>query len=412
MELPINPAAPRLLHIDINSCFATATQQAFIHLRGKPLGIAAYETPRAIILAPSMEAKEFGVAVGMRVSDARQLCPHIVIRTPDTGLIRDVHNKFRAVCETFAPTVIPKSIDEMLIDFSDMNHLVPQDLSDVAQELKHRIRSDVGEWIRCSVGIGTNRFLAKLAAGIQKPDGLVLLNVNNLLDAYGSISLLDIPGINMRYKSRLYTAGVTTPLEFFHASSQKLRHQVFKSINGYQWYQRLRGWEVDGIEFKRRTFGQQYSLGNKTNDLVKLQQLLLKLTEKMGRRLRRRGYAARGVHVACWHTDGSHWKASVRSDHAIATTLELYRCGLIALQRRPCKPLVRLLSVHCYDLVVTDVIQEPLIRDIAKTRAVSKALDDINDRYGEYTVTLARMIAMDHTVVDRIAFGTAGIVGR
>lgn len=409
MELPINRALPHLMHIDLNSCFATVAQQAYSRLRGKPLVVAAYETPRAIILAPSIEAKRFGIKTGMPVYEAQKLCPAIIIRQPDVGLIRDVHEKFYAICTTYAPDVSPKSIDEFVVDFSTMGRVEKRELPAIGGEIKRRLRQEVGDWLLCNVGIAPNRFLAKTAAGLHKPDGLDVITHENLLAVYHSLTLLDLPGINVRYQARLNTHRIFTPLDFFHASALTLKKQVFQSIVGWLWYQRLRGWEVDHVDFQRKTYGQQYALGKKTNDPRQLSRLLMKLCEKMGRRLRRAGCVSHGIHVGCRQADGTYWHTGKKTHGALYTTAELYREAQYILNERPKEPVVTQLSVHCYDLEQSSATQQSLFDLSDKRRAVADALDNINDRYGEFTIAPARMLDMDDLILDRIAFGKGGL---
>ena len=106
------------MHVDLNSCFATAEQQAYPHLRGKPLVIAAYKTDHGCILSPSIEAKKLGIKTGMKVFEAKQICPNVIIRDTNTDMVRDVNLKFMKIFEDYSPCVIPKSIDEAIIDFS------------------------------------------------------------------------------------------------------------------------------------------------------------------------------------------------------------------------------------------------------------------------------------------------------
>jgi nucleotidyltransferase/DNA polymerase involved in DNA repair len=106
-----------------------------------------------------------------------------------------------------------------------------------------------------------------------------------VLSVYELVSLLDLNGINTKNQARLNTAGIFTPIEFFHASVDTLKRQVFQSIAGYYWYVRLRGHEIDQIDFERKSFGNTYALGKQTNDPRELAKLLMKLCEKTGRRV-------------------------------------------------------------------------------------------------------------------------------
>lgn len=392
------------MHIDLNSCFATIEQQANFHLRGKPLVIAAYASPGGCVIAPSIEAKRLGIKVGMTVREAKLICKEVIVRDPDPALVRDVHLKFRKICRDYSSIVIPKSIDEIVIDFQGVT-VFNQDLITIGQEIKKRIRKEIGEWISCNIGIGTNRFLAKLAASLHKPDGLDMINHQNLREVYASVKLIDLNGINTRFEARLNANGIFTPLEFLAAKEAFLREQVFKSIVGYYWYLRLRGFEIDDVEFKRKSFGQEYALGEKTADRKKLSRLIMKLCEKMGRRLRRSGQAAQGIHLGIVYTDGSYWHRAKKFRTSLFTTQDLFTKALWIFNQQPDRKLVAKLAVSCFDLVPAKSLQESLFDFFDKKIKVSLAMDIINDRYGEYVITPALMMGMKDLVVDRVAFG-------
>jgi DNA polymerase-4 len=213
MPLPINRNQPLIMHVDLNSCFATIEQQANPLFRGKPLVVAAYNTPGGCVVAPSIEAKRFGIKTGMTVRDAKLLYPGVIVRPPDPPKYRAVHLQFRKIFTDYSPAVSPKSIDEAVIDFTDTYALYKRSLIDIGKEIKRRFREEIGEWMRCSIGIGTNRFLAKLAASLKKPDGLTVIDHTNVLSVYNQVGLLDLNGINTKYQARLNAAGIFTPME-------------------------------------------------------------------------------------------------------------------------------------------------------------------------------------------------------
>ena len=179
MEMQINHNKPTLMHIDLNSCFATVEQQANPLLRGKPVAVAAYTSPAGCILAPSYEAKRLGIKVGMRVRDAKLLCKDLIVMMPDPPKYRDVHLKLRNLFREYSPHVVPKSIDEAVLDFKGTTSFA-RGLTNIGHEIKQRIRKEIGEWLSVNVGISTNRFLAKLAASLHKPDGLDVITSENI----------------------------------------------------------------------------------------------------------------------------------------------------------------------------------------------------------------------------------------
>ena len=406
MELQINRNNPMIMHIDLNSCFATVEQQANMHLRGKPIVVAAYATPSGCVVSPSIEAKRFGIKVGMTVRDARLLCKDVAVRTPDPPLVRDVHIKFKKIFKDYSPNVYPRSIDEAVIDFTDMESYLNRSLIEIGREIKQRLRSEIGEWISCSIGIGTNRFLAKTAASLKKPDGLEVITDKNLRDIYKRLNLVDLCGINKRFEARLNAQGIFTPLEFLDAPLPLLKNQVFQSIVGYYWYLRLRGWEIDDVIFARKSYGQDYALGKATKDPHEIAQIMMKLCEKMGRRLRKAGKAALGIHVACLYIDGTFWHRGRKFQTEMLTTFELYRKALYVFNQQPERKTVAKLSVSCYDLIPSKKSQASLFDfPEEKERKVSVALDAINDKYGEYVITPGLLLGMKDLVIDRIAFG-------
>lgn len=407
MDLPFNANKPTIMHIDLDSCFATITQQAYIHLRGKPLVVAAYATPYGCVLSPSIEAKRFGIKTGMTVRQAQLLCPDVIARVPDPPMIRDVHQKFKKIFNDYSPSVTPKSIDEAIIDFTGLESFLKRDLVSIGQEIKLRMRREIGEWISGTVGIGANRFHAKTAASFNKPDGLFVISPHNIREVFSKMTLTDINGINVRYQARLNMYGIFTPLQFLDSPLDVLQKQVFKSVGGYYWYLRLRGWEIDAIDFQRKSYGQDYALGKFTTDPAELSAILMKLCEKMGRRLRKAGKAAEGVHIACVFSDFTHWHIGRRVERQLYTSQELYKHIQRLFNGRPEKDkAVRKLAVSCYDLVPCAKSQMTLFdTEPDRSHELSDALDKINDRYGEYVITPALMLSAKDLIEDRIAFG-------
>ncbi|KKR72240.1 MAG: DNA-directed DNA polymerase [Candidatus Roizmanbacteria bacterium GW2011_GWB1_40_7] len=394
-----------IVHIDLNSCFATSMQQAYFHLRGKPVVAAAYETDRGCVLSPSIEAKTYGIKTGMRVFEARKLCPNLIVRMTETGLVRDIHLKFKKICQEYTPLVSPLSIDEMVLNFSPVGKIQEKTLVELGREIKQRIKYEIGDWMRCNVGISLSRFLAKVAAGLHKPDGLDVIAKRDIPEIFKSLTLIDLPGINIRYQARLNAADIFTPLDLYNASALKLKKQAFRSINGYYWYARMRGIEVDGVDWQRKSYGQDYALQKKTDDPKEIEKLLMKLCEKMGRRLRRAGYGAQGIHVGCLYADHTYWNHGRKLSHVMYTTKDLFSEALRNLKEQTEKKVLIKLMVRCFDLLPGVSSQISLFDRENKQGKVADALDILNDKYGEFTVVPALMMDMNDTVLDRIAFG-------
>lgn len=411
IEVGLNRSRPLIMHVDLNSCFAIIEQQANPLLRGHPVGVAAYDTPRGIILAASYDAKARGVKVGTSVAEARILCPGIVILMPDPDKYFDAHARFRKVLLKYTSSITPKSVDEFVIDFSGSPAIRNgKSLEDIGRQIKQDVLESLGEYVTINVGIGPNRFLAKLAAGLNKPDGMDLINADNLRETYAKLDLIDLPGINYRYSARLNLAGIYTPLEFLDTPMPKLKHQVFHSINGFYWYLRLRGHEVDNENFGRKSFGQQYAIGHKTKDKQELARLLMKLCEKAGRRLRRDGYNAGGIYLWLAFADRTYWSKRQKTASPLYSTLDIFRAANRLLDEVAIPAAATNIGVTVYGLNSIEPYQLGLFdHQRLDSRSLAEAADRINDRYGEYTLIPALMANMEDVIIKRVAFGQKSV---
>ncbi len=408
MHLGLNKDEPLIMHIDLNSCFATIEQQANRLIRDKPVGVAAYDSPGGIILAASYEAKALGIKLGTRVGEARAICPKIFITTPDPEKYREAHRKFKQVLLDYTDEVVPKSIDEFVIDFrSSMHRLQGRTLESIGYEIKERIYEQVGEAVRCNVGIGTSRFWAKTAAGLHKPNGLDMMSAVNARETYAQLKLTDLCGINVRYEARLKEAGIMNSLDFLQAERYYLEKRVFKSIVGYYWYLRLRGHEIDNVDFGRKSYGHQYALGQKSRDVKVLRQLLMKLCEKTGRRLRKSSSIARSLSLYIRYENKTHGGSRMKLGYPLYSTQSIYEAAKRALETLTLSTKVTVMSITVSDLEPADPEQLSLLGVLSfdTDQRVSNALDSINSRYGEFTIASANMSDMGDLILDRIAFG-------
>ncbi len=235
---------PTVLFVDMNSFFASCEQQTNYWLRGRPVGVCVYTGQHGCVIAPSVEAKTRGVKTGMRLDEAMTLCPDLVPIETHPSRYRDYHVKIIDVLRTFADDVIPKSIDEAVVDLTNYQYAY-KDVQQVARDIKQAIRREVGDWLRCSIGIAPNVFLAKLASDVQKPDGLTIITPETIDEVLRSLRLIDLPGIGHRMAARLEAGGICTPIALRYAQPEHLR-AVCKSIVGWHWHLRLNfGGEVD-----------------------------------------------------------------------------------------------------------------------------------------------------------------------
>ncbi len=407
MDLPLNNDKPLIMHIDLNSCYAMIEQQANPLLRGKAVGVAAYDSPGGFIVASSYEAKRLGIKL-MRVKEAKAIKPDIIILTPDPEKYFDAHKRFKNVLEKYTSEVTPKSIDEFVIDFKGSRAIQQgKSLNEISQEIKQHLKDELGEYITVNIGIAPSRFLAKVAAGLDKPDGLDIITWQNLLNIYGQLDLIDLPGINTRYKARLNLAGIYTPLDFLQAPMPKLKNQVFKSIVGYYWYLRLRGYEVDSARFATKSFGNDYAVGNKTADREEIAKLIMKLCEKTGRRLRKHNYNGWGIFLGLGFENRAWWGKSHRSHYPLYATQDIYKAIMNLFDQVGLPARVTHINISVFDVRSATPKQVGLFDNTRlDSTPLSQALDNINNRYGEFTITPASMANMEDIIIKRVPFGS------
>jgi DNA polymerase IV len=398
-----NSELPLVMHVDLNSAFATIEQQSRPLLRGKPVAVVNRRAVNTAVVTASYEAKARGIKVGMRLRDAKLMVPQLIALESDPMKYRFVYRKLLKILSDYSPNSVMKSIDEGVIDF----HGVPLDrsLRDIGLEIKDRLKTEIGVAMRCNVGIGTNRFLAKMGASLHKPDGLDIITSDNLRQVYSSLELTDLTGIANRMQRRLRSVGIDTPLDFLDSSVEALEKVVFKSIVGRQWHQRLRGYEVDDYFSDVKRVGRQYVLESRDLRRFEITARLHNLCESVGARMRRQGKAARGVYVYARTAAGGYWHAcGVRqlpffSDSAINAQAQALFLA--------CPEDIREIGVHCYELADDQDKQLSLFGDtLARERRVSGAIDAINARFGDRTIHVADTLDTGEFLNPKISFGS------
>jgi len=406
MNLSLNTEEPNIMHIDLNSCFATVEQQARPHLRGKPLGITNRISPHCCMIALSYEAKAHGAKVGMSYPEAKALAPGLVVLETDPPKYHYAYQKLAAIMKSYSPNITMKSIDEGIIDFHGTRQAIHRrSLESIGYEIKQRLKDELGSWMRCNIGIAPNRFLAKLAAGLHKPDGMDRIDSTNLRDIYDSLKLTDLPGIAEHYQARLNASGIFTPLEFLEATSDTLRRFVFHSVVGEDWYRRLRGWEADDAKTNLGIVGRQFVMDTRTNDEAIILPRLHYLCQTTGMKLRFNGVSARGVIVWAGFANGEGWYQRKMFKTTFYTDQEIYRRALLLFNTRPKHMKIASLGITCYQLNPSTRSQVSLLDTINKAEWLTQAVDTINDRYGTFTVTYANALEGKKVVKQKIPFG-------
>lgn len=406
MNSEYNAERPLVMHIDLNSCFATVEQQSRPLLRGRPIAVVNRRTENTAIITASYEAKKHGVKVGMRFKEAKLLVPDIIAVETDPPKYRFVYHKMMDMMKEYSPHVVMKSIDEGVIDFKHATGTMQaRDLRDIGMEIKQRMKDEIGEAMRCNVGIGTNRFLAKTAAGLHKPDGLDVITHENLRTTFATMQLTDLTGIAKHNEHRLNAVGIETPLQFLDASAEILRKMVFKSVCGDEWHQRLRGYEVDDRVFDLKTVGRQYVLESGSLSSEKILQRLHHLSESVGAKLRSQNKVARGVFVYAKTYEREYWHARRMCEMPFFSNQAIYALASQLFAGAPGH--IREIGVSCYELSDDIDPQLSLFGDkIATEKQLVKVIDELNGRYGDRTIHVADTLGTGMYVKQKIPFGS------
>jgi DNA polymerase IV len=409
-NIGFNSKTSYIMHIDLNSCFATVEQQANPLLRGRPIAVAAYNSPNGCILAPSVEAKTFGIRTGMRVKDAKLLFPKLIVLSPDPWKYRSVHLKLKSLIAQYTNNFEPKSIDEFVLDMEGYPSLKTATMCEAAKDLKRRIKKEIGDYLTVSVGISTNRYLAKIAAGLRKPDGLDEINSANYMKVYEHLKLTDLTGIKEANSIRLSSMRIYTVLDFLQAPLWKLK-AAFHSVNSLYWYQRLRGYEVDNILFGRKSYGNSTAIGREIKSYKEASPVMARLIEKMSMRLRHAGYKAGGIHLAVTFKDGGFWHEGKLVGRQLYDTADFLKAFLWLLMKavpdlpaQAGKPIANI-AVSAFNLIKNESSQLNFFSDVEIQERLTDASDSVNKKWGDFSLIIGRSMARKVEVMDRIAFG-------
>lgn len=401
-----NKETPMVMHIDLNSAFATTEQQAHPHLRGVPMGVTNRLSKECCVIAASYEAKKLGIKVGMRRSEAVSIYPGFIMLETDAPKYHKVYEKLVNIMRDYSPKIKMKSIDEGIIDFHGMEPILKgRSIADIGYEIKQRVREDIGDWMKINVGIAPNRFLAKEAAGWHKPDGLDVIDHTNVLEYYADRKLTDISGIADRNAARLNAYNIYTPLQFFHAKELVLKKQVFKSINGTYWYRRLRGYEIDDVDTKLGMVGRQWVVKDPSSDMDYMRSCLSFLCETTGMKLRYKNVEARGICVWARLQTDEAWYSKRMYKTTYYTNQEIYRRALEQFNTIPSGAIIQTIGLYCYMLTPSSRSQLSMFEDVQKEDWLTKSIDEINDFYGSFTVYTATSLEGKKLIKQKIPFG-------
>ncbi|GAA3749142.1 DNA polymerase Y family protein [Terriglobus aquaticus] len=416
------------LHVDLNSFFASVEQQLNPEYRNRPLAVVPTFADTTVAIAASYEAKALGIKTGTRVADMKQICPDILLVQGNHTTYAEFSHKIHAAVERCCPVAHVPSIDEVTCQLIGREQEPPR-ARQIALSIKQAIRDDVGETLRCSIGMAPNRYLAKIASDMQKPDGLVGLLPSQLPRSLLQLELRDLPGVGARTELMLNRKGVTT-MEQLLALSREQMHKLWNSVWGERLYHWLRGHVTgdDGAPVPRETqqsLGHSHVLAPEHRSAEGAWAVAHKLLHKAAMRLRMehfcagtlsltiryqvsRAEEAQAAKLQQHHSGIRHhnWGMEARFP-ATQDTLSLLEALRELWQKQPTGPGTGrpfFVGITLNRLTDERAQQPDLFRDTHARNELSRALDRLNLKHGHTTVHFAGMLPARDSAPTRIAF--------
>jgi len=391
----------RSLIVDFNSYFASVEQQERPELRGRAVAVAPMAAETTCCIAASYEAKKLGVKTGTPVHEARQICPGIIVVESRPALYVKYHQWLVEVIERCIHVVDVMSIDEVCCDLTAT--FAPRDKAEaVAKKIKRTIAREVGECLTCSIGIGPNPFLAKIASDMQKPDGLIILDDADLPNRLFELKLRDLPGVGRNMESRLLAAGYDT-VEKLCAASRAELHKVWRGIEGDRMYHGLRGELVYRPATQTSTIGHSHVLPPELRNEAGALATLHRLLQKAAMRLRHAGYYAGGLHLSLQFLRRASWSDALTFLET-QDTLELTHVFNQLWSRRPNARQILAVGVTLFHFTPVKDHTRTFFETGDSRVSLNAAIDKLNRKLGKNTVYFGGAHgALDYAPV-RIAF--------
>ncbi|MEX2606399.1 MAG: DNA polymerase IV [Kiritimatiellia bacterium] len=390
-----------ILHVDMDAFFASVEQRDFPELRGKPVLVGGDPTKRGVVAAASYEARKFGIHSAMPTREAYRRCPDAVFVRGRMQIYKAVSRQVFAIFEDVTPMVQPLSVDEAFLDVTGALHFWENDPLRIAEDIRARIQKEVQ--LTASVGIASNKFLAKLASDMNKPDGVTVVprGAEAIRDFLAPLPVGRIWGVGKKTGETLARHGIHTIRDLQNADPRQLT-----SWFGEHSAQHLKALSL-GLDDRpvhdrepEKSMSSEHTFGEDQTDPVIWHRILLEQSEEVGRRLRKAGLWSGCIQLK---VRNDKFQTRTRQRTLPVPTrrdLEIYHAALTLLEKAaPDRP-VRLLGVGASHLTDTPVVPEPMQLDLfgehpsattSDPAVLDRVVDQLRARYGKTAVQRAAL---------------------
>jgi DNA polymerase-4 len=387
-------AEPTILHADLDSFFASVEQRDDPRLRGRPVIVGG-----GVVLAASYEAKAFGVQGAMGGTQARRLCPDAVVVPPRMSAYSEASKAVFAVFDDMSPVVEGLSIDEAFLDVRGMRRIAGAPV-EIAARLRRRVREEVG--LPITVGVARTKFLAKVASGVAKPDGLLVVPPDRELEFLHPLPIEALWGVGPVTGRKLRERGIETVGEVARLSEERLVAMLGRA-SGRQLHALSHNRDPRRVRVGRRrgSIGGQRALGRRRRSRAELDTVLVGLIDRVCGRLRRARRVCRTVVIRLRFDDmtratRSHTMTEATSETPaiLAAARELLAGATPLIERQG----LTLLGVALSNLADEGAVQLALPFDPRHAAALDGAVDDVRDRFGSAAITRAVLLGRDQGI--------------
>jgi DNA polymerase IV len=383
------PNEPTILHADLDAFYASVEQRDNPSLRGRPVIVGG-----GVVLAASYEAKACGVRTAMGGSQARALCPRAVVVPPRFSAYTEASKDVFAVFERTSPLVEALSIDEAFLDVRGMRHISGTP-TEIAARLRQEIRDEVG--LAITVGLACTKFLAKVASGVAKPDGLLVIPAGGELAFLHPLPVERLWGVGKVTAAKLRAHGLRSVGQVARLGEETLVSMLGRAA-GRQLYALSHNRDPRRVTARRRrrTIGAQRALGRRRRTAAELDAALMTLVDRVARRMRTAGRACRTVVLRLRFDDFSRATRSHTLAEATARTTTLLRVargllaasGAVIAQRG-----LTLIGIALTNLCDAKAIQLALPFD--RTAGLDRAIDELRDRFGSSVISRGTLVGQE-----------------